>query len=38
VPERSIGYLIETYTRKAPKVEIICYVNGYMGLFGRAKA
>ncbi len=28
----SIGYLIETYTRTAPKVEIICYVNGYMGL------
>ena len=28
----SIGYLIETYTRKVPKVEIICYVNGYMGL------
>jgi pyrophosphate--fructose-6-phosphate 1-phosphotransferase len=28
----AIGYLIETYTRKAPKVEIICYVNGYMGL------
>ena len=28
----SIGYLIENYTRKAPKVEIICYVNGYMGL------
>ena len=28
----SIGYLIETYTRVAPKVEIICYVNGYMGL------
>ncbi len=28
----SIGYLIETYTRKAPGVEIICYVNGYMGL------
>jgi pyrophosphate--fructose-6-phosphate 1-phosphotransferase len=28
----SIGYLIETYTRQAPKVEIICYVNGYMGL------
>jgi pyrophosphate--fructose-6-phosphate 1-phosphotransferase len=28
----SIGYLIETYTRKAPEVEIICYVNGYMGL------
>lgn len=28
----SIGYLIETYTRKAPAVEIICYVNGYMGL------
>jgi 6-phosphofructokinase len=28
----AIGYLIETYTRKAPEVEIICYVNGYMGL------
>jgi 6-phosphofructokinase len=28
----SIGYLIEAYTRVAPKVEIICYVNGYMGL------
>jgi pyrophosphate--fructose-6-phosphate 1-phosphotransferase len=28
----SIGYLIETYTRKSPEVEIICYVNGYMGL------
>ena len=28
----SIGYLIETYTRKAPNIEIICYVNGYMGL------
>jgi pyrophosphate--fructose-6-phosphate 1-phosphotransferase len=28
----AIGYLIETYTRQAPKVEIICYVNGYMGL------
>jgi pyrophosphate--fructose-6-phosphate 1-phosphotransferase len=28
----SIGYLIETYTRKAPEIEIICYVNGYMGL------
>ena len=28
----SIGYLIETYTKKAPEVEIICYVNGYMGL------
>lgn len=28
----SIGYLIEAYTRKAPKAEIICYVNGYMGL------
>ena len=28
----SIGYLIENYTRLAPKVEIICYVNGYMGL------
>ena len=28
----SIGYLIESYTRKAPEVEIICYENGYMGL------
>ncbi|HTJ01026.1 MAG TPA: pyrophosphate--fructose-6-phosphate 1-phosphotransferase [Dongiaceae bacterium] len=28
----AIGYLIEQYTTKAPKVEIICYVNGYMGL------
>jgi diphosphate-dependent phosphofructokinase len=28
----SIGYLIETYTRVAPKVQLICYVNGYMGL------
>ncbi len=28
----SIGYLIENYSRKAPDVEIICYVNGYMGL------
>ncbi len=28
----SIGYLIEAYTRTAPKVELICYVNGYMGL------
>ncbi len=28
----SIGYLIEAYTRTAPKVELICYVNGYMGV------
>ncbi|MGC3957687.1 MAG: pyrophosphate--fructose-6-phosphate 1-phosphotransferase [Verrucomicrobiota bacterium] len=28
----AIGYLIETYTRKAPEIELICYVNGYMGL------
>ncbi len=28
----AIGYLIDAYTRKAPDVEIICYVNGYMGL------
>ena len=28
----SIGNLIETYTRKAPEIELICYVNGYMGL------
>lgn len=28
----SIGYLIDSYTRKAPEVEIICYENGYLGL------
>lgn len=28
----AIGCLIDTYSRKAPDVEIICYVNGYMGL------
>ena len=28
----SIGYLIAEYTRKAPEVEMIGYVNGYMGL------
>jgi diphosphate-dependent phosphofructokinase len=28
----AIGYLIDAYTRKAPDVEIICYVNGYMGV------
>lgn len=28
----AIGYLIERYTKVAPEVEIICYVNGYMGL------
>ena len=28
----AIGYLIERYTKVAPSVEIICYVNGYMGL------
>ena len=28
----SIGCLIDTYTKKAPKVQIICYVNGYAGL------
>ena len=28
----SIGFLIDEYTRKAPKVEMIGYVNGYMGL------
>ena len=28
----AIGYLIDTYSRKAPDAEIICYVNGYMGL------
>ena len=28
----SIGFLIDEYTRKAPEVELIGYVNGYMGL------
>ena len=28
----SIGFLIDEYTKKAPKVEMIGYVNGYMGL------
>ena len=28
----SIGYLIDEYTKKAPTVEMIGYINGYMGL------
>ena len=28
----AIGGLIERYAKKAPDVEIVCYVNGYMGL------
>ena len=28
----SIGFLIDEYTKKAPNVEMIGYVNGYMGL------
>ena len=28
----SIGFLIDEYTKKAPHVEMIGYVNGYMGL------
>ena len=28
----SIGFLIDTYTKKAPDVEMIGYINGYMGL------
>ena len=28
----SIGFLIDEYTKKAPTVEMIGYVNGYMGL------
>lgn len=28
----SIGYLIDEYTKKAPQVEMIGYINGYMGL------
>jgi len=28
----AIGYLIDEYSRVAPDVEIIGYINGYMGL------
>ncbi len=28
----AIGYLIDTYTKSDPKVEIICYLGGYAGL------
>ena len=28
----SIGYLISEYTKQAPEVELIGYINGYMGL------
>ena len=28
----AIGFLIDEYTRRAPEVEMIGYVNGYMGL------
>ena len=28
----SIGFLIDEYTKRAPEVEMIGYVNGYMGL------
>ena len=28
----SIGFLIDAYTKKAPDVEMIGYINGYMGL------
>jgi pyrophosphate--fructose-6-phosphate 1-phosphotransferase len=28
----SIGFLIDEYTKKAPQVEMIGYINGYMGL------
>ena len=28
----SIGYLIDEYTKKSPNVEMIGYINGYMGL------
>ncbi len=28
----AIGYLVERYSKVAPDIEIICYVNGYMGL------
>ena len=28
----SIGFLIDEYTRVAPNVQMIGYINGYMGL------
>ena len=28
----SIGFLIDEYTKRDPNVEMIGYVNGYMGL------
>ena len=28
----SIGFMIDEYTKKAPQVEMIGYINGYMGL------
>ena len=28
----AIGYLIDTYTRTDPKIQIICYIGGYAGL------
>ena len=28
----SIGFLIDEYTKKAPEIELIGYINGYMGL------
>ena len=28
----SIGFLIDEYTKKAPEVELIGYLDGYMGL------
>ena len=28
----SIGFLIDEYSKKSPKTEMIGYINGYMGL------
>ena len=28
----SIGFLIDEYTKRAPQIEMIGYINGYMGL------
>ena len=33
----SIGFLIDEYTKKSPKTEMIGYVNGYMGLLKGAQ-
>ena len=34
----SIGFLIDEYSKKAPNVEMIGYVNGYMGLLRASRS